>query len=118
MSTAEPFRAISAAAETVPGVDLTRTHVPSETEVVPKLGIRRRPNPDQGRGLEKLGHAVEYLIDSRMALVNKPATRADAEAVDILMRLSRSVFAECEEIVPVGRRLKQWVLSKVSGRSH
>lgn len=74
-----------------------------------KQVIRRRPNPHQGRALEKLGHAVEYLVDSRMALIDELSTRADAEAVDILMRLSRWVFSECEEIVPMGRRLKAWM---------
>ena len=72
--------------------------------------IRRRPTQTQGQALEKLGHAVEYLVDSRMVLIHEPSTRADAEALDILMRLSRAVFAECEEIVPVGRRLRQWVM--------
>jgi hypothetical protein len=74
-----------------------------------KRVIRRRPNQQQGRALEKLGHAVEYLVDSRMALIYEPSTRADAEALDILMRLSRCVFSECEEIIPVGRRLKAWM---------
>ena len=71
--------------------------------------IRRRPNQFQGRALEKLGHAVEYLVDSRMVLIDEPSTRADAEALDILMRLSRWVFSECDEIVPIGHRLKVWM---------
>lgn len=75
----------------------------------PKRIIRRRPTQSQGQALEKLGHAVEYLVDSRMVLIHEPSTRADAEALDILMRASRAVFAECEEIIPVGQRLRQWV---------
>ena len=71
--------------------------------------VRRRPNQYQGRALEKLGHAVEYLVDSRMVLIDEPSTRADAEALDILMQLSRCVFSECEEIVPMGRRLRAWM---------
>jgi hypothetical protein len=71
--------------------------------------LRRRPSPHQGRGLEVLGHAIEYLIDSRTALISEPATKADAEALDILMRLSRCIFFECKEIVPIWRRLKVWV---------
>jgi len=70
-----------------------------------RMIIRRRPSPEQGRALEKLGHAVEYLVDSRLAMVNEPLSQADIEATDILMRLSRSVFAECKEIVPLWRRV-------------
>jgi hypothetical protein len=78
--------------------------------------LRRQPNECQGRALEKLGHAVEYLVDSRMALIDEPATKADTEALDILMRLSRCVFFECAEIVPVGRRLMAWVAGVTGGR--
>jgi enamine deaminase RidA (YjgF/YER057c/UK114 family) len=60
-------------------------------------GRVRRASQHQGRALEKLGHAVEYLVDSRMFLVDEPATSADAEAVQILMRLSSWVFSECSE---------------------
>lgn len=79
--------------------------------------IRRRPSPPQGKALEKLGHAVEYLVDSRMVLIHEPSTRADAEALDILMRLSRRVFSECEEVIPVGRRLKIWVSEAFNGQA-
>lgn len=99
MSTAAPFPSVYSAA--------ARRHV-----------LRRRPSPLQGRALEKLGHAVEYLVDSRMALIDEPATKADAEALDTLMRLSRCVFLECEEIVPVGRRLKAWMAEKLNTDLH
>jgi len=62
--------------------------------------------------LEKLGHAIEYLVDSRLAIIHdlpdELTARADAEATQILMRLSRAVFAECAEIVPLRRRLWAW----------
>lgn len=62
--------------------------------------------------LEKLGHAIEYLLDSRLVMIhdfhNEPTARADTEATRILMRLSRAVFAECAEIVPLRRRLWAW----------
>jgi hypothetical protein len=80
--------------------------------------IRRRPSPYQGRALEKIGHAVEYLIDSRAALICEPVTKADTEAVEILMRLSRIVFSECEEIVPVTQRLKAWMAGVIRRQAH
>jgi hypothetical protein len=80
--------------------------------------VRRRPDPYQGRALEKLGHAIEYLVDSRMAWNDRRTTRADAEAVDMLMGLSRCVFSECEEILPVSQRIKGWMMRTVSRRAH
>jgi hypothetical protein len=71
--------------------------------------LRRRGNREQGRALEAIGHALEYLIDSRMFL-NRPAPRAaEAEAIQILMRASRAVFAECAEVVPVTGRIRSWM---------
>ncbi len=89
----------------------------------------RRPDYVHGRALESLGHAVEYLIDSRMYLGaggslakrgsetardSKPGRDSDVDqcdAIHLLMRLSREIFLECPEVVPlwarVGRGLKR-----------
>jgi hypothetical protein len=70
-----------------------------------------------GRALESLGHAVEYLVDSRLFLVDEPATRADSEALHLLMRLSREVFEERKErkeLISSDRRLRlrEWITSR------
>ncbi|HUZ94608.1 MAG TPA: hypothetical protein VMU57_06805 [Edaphobacter sp.] len=91
---------------------MRRTDVVQDAEAVKRI-IRRRPTQTQGQALEKLGRAIEYLMDSRMALLYETPTKADADALDILMRLNRWVFSECEEIVPVRRRLKAWVMARV-----
>jgi hypothetical protein len=78
------------------------------------LGVRRRASVQQGRALEILGHSVEYLVDSRMFMIDQPSTRADAEAVQILMRLSREVFSDCTEAVSPARRLRLWINSRLS----
>jgi hypothetical protein len=65
--------------------------------------IRRRPTPEQGRALEMLGHAVEYLVDSGLYR----GDQSDELAVQMLMRLNREVFAECAEVVPLRRRLRR-----------
>lgn len=70
--------------------------------------LRRRGSAEQGRALEQLGHAVEYLVDSGMFLRDERNQRDEDAAIQILMRLSRAVFAECPEVVPVGRRLGNW----------
>lgn len=91
---------------------MKRTHAHPEAKAADHV-IRRRPSQAQGQALEKLGRAIEYLMDSQMARLEEPSTKADADALEILMRLNRFVFAECEEIVPVRRRLKAWVMARV-----
>jgi hypothetical protein len=61
--------------------------------------------PRQGRALQMLGHAAEYLLDLRMFAVRESSERDDLEAIQILMRLSRAVFAECPEMLPQGHRI-------------
>jgi hypothetical protein len=78
------------------------------------LATRRRASQLQGRALEILGHAVEYPVDSRMFMVDQPSTRADAEAIQILMLLSRQVFAECAEVTPPTRRLRHWISQRLN----
>jgi hypothetical protein len=79
---------------------------------IPATG-RRRATQLQGRGLEILGHAVEYLVDSRMFLIDEPSTPADAEAVQLLMLLSRQLFAECAHVPPPARRLRHWIAERL-----
>jgi hypothetical protein len=68
--------------------------------------LRRRPTMQQGRALELLGHAIEYLIDTQLHRSTSAVAPSDVAANHLLMRLSREVFAECREIVPVRRKLK------------
>jgi hypothetical protein len=95
-----------------PGVAFHPVASPSPDGFNP-TGVRRRSSVQQGRALEILGHAVEYLVDSRMFLVDQPATRADAEATQILMLLSREVFFECAAVVPPARRLRLWIAERL-----
>jgi hypothetical protein len=74
---------------------------------------RRRTTPRQGRALEILGHAVEYLADSRLYDLNEAP--ADGEAIRVLMSCSRQVFAECELIQPLHRRLRNSLLRHLQG---
>ena len=77
--------------------------------------VRRRGSAAQGQALETLGHAIEYLIDSQLWLGRDYDPKNDQEAIQILMRLSREVFAECPEVISVRRRLKAWVAERVGG---
>lgn len=80
--------------------------------------ISRQPNLQQGRALEILGHAIEYLVDSRMFLTSEPVTMADLEARHILKQRSREVFDECRESIPLSRRLSQWLNRRPSMGTH
>lgn len=68
---------------------------------------RRRPNPQQGRALEVLGHAIEYLIDNGGTL-----SRADMEACSMLNLASRTVFMECAEVKSLHERMFGWLLRR------
>jgi hypothetical protein len=78
-----------------------------QVPVQPERRIRRRATREQGQALERLGHAIEYLVDSRLFMTGKLDVRAEQEAVQLLMRMSRSVFAECHEVVPVWEQVSR-----------
>ena len=71
----------------------------------PAPNPRRRGSLQQGRALETLGHAVEYLVDSRMFLVQAQNFKAEQDALELLKRMSRIVFSECPEVVSVWKRV-------------
>ena len=76
--------------------------------------VRRRGSSEQGRALETLGHAVEYLVDSRMRFNDPQAAAGEKDAIELLMRLNRAVFSECPEVVPFSRRIRQWFAMRLS----
>lgn len=78
---------------------------------------RRRPGREQGQALERLGHAVEYLIDSRMFLTQVPYTSAEEEAVQILMGLNRLVFESCPAVVTMRRRVTDGLMRLLTGHT-
>ena len=83
----------------------------------PRL-VRRRPDRNQGRALEVLGHALEYLVDTRMFVLREPNSKADGESIQILSRCSREVFSTCVEVVPLRQRLKAWLGQHLFGGLH
>ncbi|WP_047487336.1 hypothetical protein [Terriglobus sp. TAA 43] len=72
---------------------------------------QRKPTLSQGRALETLGHAIEYLVDSR--LYETWDSPADAEAVHTLMACSRAVFADCEEVMGWQHRLQRTLMRRL-----
>jgi hypothetical protein len=81
----------------------------------PEPPARRRGSFAQGRALETLAHAIEYLSDSRMFDEGEsvPAGRAETEAIRIMTRASRAVFEECPETIPLHRRVGRWLSERM-----
>jgi hypothetical protein len=80
----------------------------------PDLTIHRLTRTHHGRTLLMLGHAAEYLINSRRFMVQAKANDSENEAVHILMGLSRNVFDEYAEGASKGRSLDGLVLGCVT----
>jgi hypothetical protein len=77
-----------------------------------KLSIRRRANADQARAIEKLGHAMDHLIYSRIFLTDADAVKAEADAIHILMVLRRGIFEDCERVVSESHQIRRWMTER------
>jgi hypothetical protein len=74
------------------------------------LTISRISKTHHGRTLQMLGHAAEYLVNSRRFLLEESSSAADEDAVRILMRLSSSVFREYAASVRIRRPVEDLVM--------
>ncbi len=78
------------------------------------LAARRRISPMNGRALEILGHAIEYLTDEyalsaiQVGMLDTRDPRI--EAIQMLMALNRQIYYTCPEIEPALRRIARWML--------
>lgn len=74
---------------------------------------RRQITPVNGRALEILGHAIEYLADeyalSSLQLGTLDSGDPRVEAVQILILLNREVYFSNPEYEPLRRRLARWL---------
>ena len=77
------------------------------------LTIHRITETHHGRTLVTLGHAAEYLVNSRRYSTEKFDYEAHVEAVHILMGLSRSVFDETVQPRKVHQRVQDWLVERV-----
>ncbi|MGH9600650.1 MAG: hypothetical protein ACRD27_12360 [Terracidiphilus sp.] len=68
---------------------------------------RRHIDPQSGRALEILGHAIEYLTDE---FVHQGGSLSGSdprlEAVQLLMAFNRQVYFECREVATLGERCR------------
>lgn len=91
--------------------DLSLPAEVSETQTLPaRPHRRRRIDPNSGRALEILGHAIEYLSDelvhgSGIILADDPRV----EAIQLLMALNRQVYLACPEVQTLGERCRSFL---------
>ncbi len=80
---------------------------PSST---PRSNRRRRIDPQSGRALEILGHAIEYLTDELVQSRELVAPKnAQVEAIQLLMALNRQVYFECPEVPTLVDRFRAFL---------
>ena len=75
------------------------------------LTIHRRTESHHGRSLQLLGHAAEYLADSRLFLISTSAS-SDEEAIRVLMRLSREVFDDYAALTQQSHPVTDWIMNQ------
>ena len=92
---------------------------PLEKTAAESTVVWRRPTQVQGRALEILGHAIEYLVDSRLAgFVDSGLDSAlgeEAAAVRLLSEASWAIFGTCPEVEPVGERIRRGLAGRLLG---
>ena len=80
--------------------------------VSPAPLVRRQLSRESSRGLEILGHAIEYLADEYAAdkADKGPLGSADprVEAIQVLKALNRAIYYSGAEVQPVFRRWRRW----------
>lgn len=76
----------------------------------PRRATRRRIDPQSGRALEMLGHAIEYLADEYVrAGGSLSAHNGQLEAVQLLMAANRAIYFACPQVVSLGVRVRRWL---------
>jgi hypothetical protein len=77
------------------------------------LTIHRITKTHHGRTLLTLGHAAEYLVNSRRYSMEGFDYEAHADAIHLLMGLSRSVFDEIAERRTLHERFQDWLVERI-----
>ena len=87
-----------------------------------RRGPKRKISPEAGRGLELLGHAIEYLADElALECVTGQSDRASFHpqvgAIELLKMLNREVYLSCPVQLTLEERIHAW-MRKLSAPRH
>lgn len=78
---------------------LISSTAPTMSQTVARPIRKRRIDPESGRALEILGHAIEYLTDEFVHEGGPLAAHnSQLEAIQLLMAVNRRVYFACPEI--------------------
>jgi hypothetical protein len=79
----------------------------------------RRISPEAGRGIEMLGHAIDYLGDEFALDCISGEMTADSGivagippqvlAIELLKELNREIYYSCPEVPTLSERLRSWL---------
>jgi hypothetical protein len=94
-------------AQSFPSLSEGRTH-----SNVGDLTVHRITKTHHGRTLLTLGHAAEYLANSRRYSTREIDHASEVEAVHILMGLSRTVFEDFAERRTLSHRFEEWLIGR------
>ncbi len=95
-----------------------REPLPEDAVDRKRPSVRRRITPEAGRGLEKLGHAVDYLVDEFVHDGCRfSEDRARLRAIDLLASLKRQIYFSCG-IEPTLRERIQGLFRKLLRQSN
>jgi hypothetical protein len=114
-STATPISNFVLGSTVIPSGPAAQAGIPT---LAPRASafVRRRLTPEDARGLEMLGHAIEYLADEyAIDTTNKgPLGNADPriEAIQILKALNRAVYFSGTVVEPSLQRIRRWILGE------
>ena len=71
---------------------------------------RRRISAEDGRALEMLGHAIEYLSDEYSYEDGSfPPGDPQVQAMQMLMQLNREIYFSCPEVPSLRDRFRAWL---------
>lgn len=110
------MRTLDAAVIGEPAFDLPHPFEPAAS----MRRIRRHIDPQSGRALEILGHAIEYLTDEYVHEFEREGRSSFSsrdgclQAVQLLMAANRKIYFQCPEV-------KDWItrgLNFLRGRRH
>jgi hypothetical protein len=95
------------AATTTTGFAIPFATAPALRTASLHVNRRRHINPNAGRALEILGHAIEYLTDEFVQDERAFTMKSEQlQAVQTLMALNRQIYFECPEVPTLAERCR------------
>lgn len=94
------------AASTTSSFPVVAIAAPAPELVTHGVMRRRSIDPQSGRALEILGHAIEYLADEFVFQGGSfSANNGEVQAMQLLMALNREIYMACPEVPPLSSRI-------------